>query len=201
MLADESLGCPTCKVALDERELVCSSLTIEKCPRCGTTVRKSDGISGTNFAALIAGNVAAIDTWLDNYATETTHRVVKRPIRDNRSFLWAMETPFGFACECHFDQKRPYIVSLRLASKHGAGIINKNPARLVAAAARFGLQPYGVRQTSMNIENGTTIDEVWGMVQYLDINTLTTSLLTNVADRINTAMQHAATELLGDAGA
>ena len=44
----DSLGCPSCGVSLDERELVFKSQTFESCPKSGSTVRTSDSFSGTN---------------------------------------------------------------------------------------------------------------------------------------------------------
>jgi hypothetical protein len=42
------IGCPKRHISVDERELATNSLTVENCPRCGTTVRTTEDFSGMN---------------------------------------------------------------------------------------------------------------------------------------------------------
>ena len=198
---DNSLGCPTCGIPLDERELVSKSLTVEKCPKCGTTVRTTDGFSGMNLAAVIAGDVAEIDTWLDKYAYETSQQIAKRDLENDHGFLWAVGTSHKFACECFYDQKKTGFVAIRMVTKTQAETVIERRDRLTDVAARFTLQPHHVRHSGWNISDGSSTDAVWGMVQYLDINSLTITLLTSATERINDAMQLARSEILGDAEA
>ena len=190
----DALGCPSCGVALDERALVFKSQTIESCPNCGSTVRTGDSFSGTNLTAVIAGDVAAIDQWLDDYEKKTTHKTVKRPCENTHELLWAVGTPHNLAIECHYDKKRTGFVAIRAVARIQAQFGDAQMRHLPVVSSRAGLQPFAIRQHRLNSSDGASSDGVWGMVQYINTNTLTTDLLTSVAKRRNDAMQIAQTE-------
>ena len=193
---DDSLGCPSCGIALDERELVSKSLTIDNCPKCGTTVRKSEGFGSTNLAAMIAGDVAAIDTWLDSYSTDTQHDVVKRESISKDEIRWAIGTQHSVAIECVYDEKKTGYVLIRAVTKTDCERMLQNSAKLSDVAARFGVQPCGERHSGWDIAERSSNDGYWGMVQYLNINTLSTALLISVVNRLIDGVETANAELL-----
>ncbi|MCA9201032.1 MAG: hypothetical protein KDA87_26010 [Planctomycetales bacterium] len=194
----DQLGCPNCETALDERELVTKSLTIQNCPHCGTTVRKTDGFAGTNLAAVIAGDIAAIDTWLDSYANEISQRIARRNQDDRNEFRWSVGTPYDIAIECLYHQKQTGIVAIRALSKHNAASVFRNPDALTNVASGFGLQPVGEKHSNWDIADGSSSDGFWGMVNYYNTNTLTTELLVSVAKRMDDAMREAMSHFSGD---
>ena len=192
-MRENRVVCPSCSVGLDERKLVSRTLTIENCPKCGTTVRQTDGFSRTDHAAVTAGDIAEIDTWLENYANETSQKIVKRDLEDGRGFLWAVGTAHDFACECFYDEKTTGFLSMRLVSKSYAEKVLERPERLTDLAARFGLQPYGVRHNGWHISDGQTSDTVWGMAQYpLDtISDTTEAYVWPICTRVPSTLKHA----------
>lgn len=107
----------------------------------------------------------------------------------------------AFVCECYYDQETTGFVAVRLVTKNGAATVFEQPDRLTAVAAKCCLQPYSICYRGWDIPDGLSSDAVWGMVQYLDTNTLTIPLLTSATARINNAMQLAVSKILGDAEA
>lgn len=200
-MENNALGCPQCKVALDERELVTKSFTVQDCPRCGTTVCKTDGFSGMNLAAVVAGDIAAIDSWLDAYARDSEQQIVKRKTDEKKQFGWSIGTPHNVAVECVYDQKNTGFVAIRALSKHNASLVFQNPDALTSVSTRFGFQPDGEQHNDWSLFEGTSSDGVWGMVDYVNTNSLTTSLLVSIAQRLHDAMQVAMSELFGDSKA
>lgn len=190
----QSVECPACGT-LDERHLVSRSYTIESCPKCGRTVRETDRVLGTNVAAIIAAEVAEIDTWLDRYANDSSEQILKRRSDNHRDIRWAVGTPSEFACECCYDQRKTGFVAVRLVTKAHAATISQDPKGLTDVAARFGLQPFCARYRGQDDSNVPSTDAIWGMVQYLDTNSLSTRLLTCVAERISEAMRIAIEKL------
>lgn len=193
-----SLSCHSCGKALDERELVSTSVTIDKCPKCGETIRKAEGFARANFAAIVVGEVAAIDTWLDNYASDMSCRIVKRNTGNNLELCWVVGTPHSFAIECVYHEMQTGIVAIRAATQNSADSVLKETEKLASIAAQCGIQPYATRQDSWGISERASTNAVWGMVQYVSISTLSTMLLTTVANRLNNAMHTAKSEILGD---
>jgi hypothetical protein len=194
----ESLNCPSCRTSLDERELTSKTRTIESCPKCGTVVRTSEGFAGTDLAALIAGEVAEIDTWLDNYSKDTSQDVVKRHVAKDRGFLWAVGTNFDFAFECYYDQKRTGFVEIRVVTKRQAHTVMSRASELADLATGLAVQPYGVWESGWDITDGSSSEAVWGLVQYANVNTLNTAFLVSVIEKLSEAMQLAEARLLGE---
>ena len=188
--------CPTCTASLDERQLLSSSVTTDRCPKCSSVIRQSNKSIGTDLVAVIAGDIAAIDEWIDGYAADTTQLVRKRPIENGTEWRWAIGTPHAFACECYYDQKRTGFAQIRMVTKDHSEIVWKRQNDLAEMAAKCGLQPFGSRQ-SMVLDGAT--EAVWGIVQYVNVNTLSTSLLKAAAKRLDEAMRFAVAGLLGDA--
>ena len=191
-----SLDCPSCGIALDERELVSKSLTVDDCPKCGTTVRKSEDFGSTNLIAMIAGDVGAIDSWLETYSNDTSHDVVKRESNSKNEIRWAIGSQYSVAIECVYDEKKTGFVLIRAITKNACERMFQQSAQLSDVAARFGIQPCGERQSGWDIADGSSDDGYWGMVQYLNVNTLSTALLNSVAKRLNDGVATASTELL-----
>ena len=193
---EQSLGCPSCGVALDERELVSKSLTVDDCPKCGATVRKTEGFGSTNLAAMIAGDVGAIDSWLDTYSTDTSHDIVKRESNSTNDIRWAIGSQYSVAIECVYDEQKTGFVLIRAVTKNECARMLQKSEQLSGVAARFGVQPCGERHSGWNIADGSSGDGYWGMVQYLNINTLSTALLDSVTKRLNDGIETANAELL-----
>ena len=167
------------------------------CPNCGPVVRKSDGFGGTNLAAVIAGDLAVIDSWLDAYSTETSFTTTKRDAKTDGKVRWAVDTSHDIAVECLYDEQNPRFVAIRALTKVNAESVFLQRNSLTLIAARSGVQPCGERHSSSNIFDGNSTDGYWGMVQYLSVHALTTQLLAQIINRLASAMTDAIAELGG----
>ena len=191
-----AFGCNSCGKEIDERQLVSKSVTVENCPYCGTMVRKSEGFGSTNLAAIISEDIAAIDAWLARYSTETSNQVVRRSA-DRKHHHWSVGSQYKLAIECLYDERTNGLIELRGITSDSSETVLQHSDQLAVIASRFGIQPCGERQTGWSITDGDSIAGFWGMVQYANINVLSTLLLNAVIDRLNDAMRSARSELLG----
>jgi len=121
-------------------------------------VREIEGFAGTNVTALIAGDVAAIDAWLDKYSIESSQPMVKRETGKDHGFLWSVGTPYRFACECYYDQRRNGFVEIRMVTKTQAQTVLERWNDLANLATKSAFQPHGVRQSGFDISVGSFTD-------------------------------------------
>jgi hypothetical protein len=139
-------------------------------------------------------DIQAIDTWLDNHATATSKKVVKRDVPpDKKQTLWAIETGYPFPCEICYQAKAPNFVAVRFISTEKADVVLNEQRRLFEICARHGLSAYGTRHTTSD-ELGVTVSAVWGAQQHLSTYTLSEAWFDPLFQRLNSAMK----EVLAD---
>jgi len=141
------ITCPACHKSFSERHLSTKSFTVESCPHCHHVIRKEDGWSSTNVTAMIAGDVAAIDAWLDNHANNRAAKIAKRNTDQKKEYRWAVETNLTWPCEVAYSSSSPGFISLRLVSTDNVDAVVAKPARLQAICGSHGVEPFGERHS------------------------------------------------------
>lgn len=203
---DDEIVCPGCATRLSRRQLLSTSNVIESCPKCGDVVRKSDGFSGENVAAITAEDVSAIETWL---AEES--EALKLECRANREkegsghYRWQVtgsllaDCPPNWVIEIIHTTRTPGILKVRLTASEQRLLPDGLTRSLIGVFRDHGLQPHGERTQSSGI-SGSRQETRWGAQQYLNTNSLSQGLMRPVVLRLIGAMRDAKTTLESRSG-
>jgi len=185
------MSCPSCDKTFAENACRYVALSQEHCPYCGAVVQVTEGFGGTDIVAMVAGDVAAIDSWLDHHAGIVGVEI-KRPSTKERSNLWTFSTPYPWTCEVSYEQKLPNMLAIRFVTEENAEAVFANPARTAIACAKHGVQLYGYRKTKPMTEQVTA---KWGVTQYLSLYKLPEELFEPILSRLDSAMKEVLTSL------
>src|SRR4051794_30597789 len=90
MMTDEPTDfCPTCRTQVAPRDFSTHYFVVSKCRKCGSVVESSERFGYTDADAIIAEDVAGIDSWLSTVAEGKGVRVTaQKPSDGNRSYTW-----------------------------------------------------------------------------------------------------------------
>lgn len=203
---DDEIICPGCAARLSLRQLLTTSNVIESCPKCGDVVRKSDGFSGENVAAITAEDVSAIELWLSEESEAL--KLECEPNREKEGYgqyRWQVsgsllaDCPPNWVIAVIHTTRTPGILKVRLTASEQRLVPDGLTPTLIAVFRDHGLQPHGERTQSSGI-SGSRQETRWGAQQYLNTNSLTQGLMRPVALRLISAMWDAKTTLESRSG-
>lgn len=186
--------CPACHKSFSERQLSTKSFTVESCPYCQQVIRKEEGWSSTNITAMIAGDVAAIDAWLDNHSNARGVKIAKRNTEQKKEYRWSVEANLAWPCEIAYSTSRPGFISVRLLSTDDTQAVVGHPATLHAICGNHGVEPFGERHS-----DGITgeVAAIWGAAQHFSTDTLCEEQFEPILQRLDAAMKDVQAHLLG----
>lgn len=179
------ITCPSCHQSFPERRL--TARTVESCPHCRAEVRSTSGFSITNAEASIAGNIAAIDAWLDNHKQATGMGYEKKDSPDG--YTWQLATDLPWTCQITYSRNDTGYLTFRLASTDKADTIFSHQPKWATICASHGLQPCGMRTATTHASGAHAASSSWGVFQVLSTNTLPEGLFPVILGRLDAAMR------------
>jgi hypothetical protein len=171
-----------------------TSVVRETCPRCGTLVREGEAFRYEDTEAIIAEDVATIDSWLTREQTGLGFDYEQ--IRDREAqgeYLWRATgsplagCPANWAIEVSYATKSPGVTAARVVCTEPESLDVETIRRVTSVFCPDGLQPYGTRKSGSRVE-GDHAETRWGGEQYLNTSTLEPGLLDCVLKRLVAAM-------------
>ena len=198
------LICPNCHVALDERQLLGHTWSVETCPHCRAVVRKEENRRHQDLDALIRDDVESIETWLQAVALDAAGRGETFRAEQHSSkkaghvCRWEVTagegeslSPAPWDCTVEYDADTPRVFEVRLTSKQDGRVFLDSPALLLDACAEHGVQPHACEERRWVQWEGERLEVRWGAKQLLATGCLGVALFRAVVRRLSDAMRGA----------
>jgi hypothetical protein len=201
---NNELICPNCHVALDERQLLAHTWSVETCPHCRAVVRRQEGIRWEDREATSREDVALIEAWLiavtgDAKGCGPSAAVERRSSETTKGkYHWEVTAAAGAAnprppwvCTVEYDPDTPRVCEVRLTSSQHDRVLLDNPAPLFDACADQGVQAHAREERRWVEWEGERREVRWGARQLLATGFLSAALFRSVVRRLDRAMQDA----------